>query len=201
MTAVTGDKSAWDDSTLGNGVFTYYFVEGLEGAADANSNYDVTVMEAFSYAEPLVTTYEPDQHPQAFNNYPNELSLVVLYRPPIMPGISPDSVHQGNTLEVVISGTDLIGATVVSFGSGITVNSFTIDSANQITASISVAPDAATGLRDISVTTPGGTTTTEESFTVESPQISYWIWVGIGSGSIAVGLVLYMLWRRRANVR
>ena len=27
ISAVTGDKSAWDDSTLGNGVFTYYLVD------------------------------------------------------------------------------------------------------------------------------------------------------------------------------
>lgn len=65
MTAVTGDKSAWDDSTLGNGVFTYYLVEGIDvsgkniSAALANANNDpwVTAEEAFAYLDPKANDY------------------------------------------------------------------------------------------------------------------------------------------------
>ncbi len=59
MTAVTGDKSAWDDSTLGNGVFTYYLVEGITvtgkyisaGAANTNNDIWITAEEAFTYLD------------------------------------------------------------------------------------------------------------------------------------------------------
>jgi hypothetical protein len=65
MTAVTGSKSAWDDSTLGNGVFTYYLVEGITvtgkylSAASANINNDtwVTAEEAFTYLDPKGNAY------------------------------------------------------------------------------------------------------------------------------------------------
>jgi hypothetical protein len=60
MTAVTGDKSSWDDSDLGNGVFTYYLVEGINvsgktiSAVLANADNDtwVTAEEAFAYLDP-----------------------------------------------------------------------------------------------------------------------------------------------------
>lgn len=65
MTAVTGDKSAWDDPTLGNGVFTYYLVEGIDvtskyiSAAPANTNNDtwITAEEAFAYLDPKASDY------------------------------------------------------------------------------------------------------------------------------------------------
>jgi len=59
MTAVNGATSSWDDSELGNGVFTYYLLEGMAvsakyvSAAAANADHDswVTAEEAFSYAD------------------------------------------------------------------------------------------------------------------------------------------------------
>ena len=65
MTAVTGAKSSWDDSSLGNGVFTYYLLEGMRltgkfvSQAAANSNHDcwVTAEEAFNYADPKSNAY------------------------------------------------------------------------------------------------------------------------------------------------
>ena len=70
MTAVTGDKSAWDDSTLGNGVFTYYLVEGIDvtgkyiSAASANTNNDtwVTAEEAFTYLDPKAEAWVSTAH-------------------------------------------------------------------------------------------------------------------------------------------
>jgi PKD repeat protein len=84
-------------------------------------------------------------------------------------GVSPSSGNHGNTLSVVITSTNLSGATAVSFGEGITVNSFTVDSANQITASITIDMTAASGSRDITVTRSGGTETEVGTFTVAYP--------------------------------
>ena len=86
---------------------------------------------------------------------------------PTLTGVSVGSGNQGITLDVAITGADFTGATDVSFGSGITVNSFTVDSLTKITASISVAADATIGVRDVSVTTPAGTGTLTGAFAVE----------------------------------
>ena len=45
---------------------------------------------------------------------------------------------QGQTLSVVINGTHLTGATLVTLGTGITVNGFNIDSDTQITANVTI---------------------------------------------------------------
>ncbi|MBF0494959.1 MAG: DUF1566 domain-containing protein [Deltaproteobacteria bacterium] len=63
---------------------------------------------------------------------------------------------------VTITGANFTGATVVSFG-GTAAQSFTVDSATQITA---VVGTGATGI--ISVTTPGGTATSNGIFTYVS---------------------------------
>lgn len=56
-TACDEDESAYGSSTLQNGVFTYFFVQGLYGPADSNSDGDVDAMEAHLYTRPLVQAY------------------------------------------------------------------------------------------------------------------------------------------------
>jgi PKD repeat protein len=90
----------------------------------------------------------------------------VIQTPPAVSSVSPNQGTQAQTLSVTITGTSFTGATNVSFGAGITVNSFTVDSDTQITASITIAGSATPGARDVSVTTPGGTATKASSFTV-----------------------------------
>jgi len=107
------------------------------------------------------------------SNDPDEASTTVPVTLQISPAeattvasVSPNSGEQGATLEVTIGGTNFTGATAVSFGDGITVNSFTVVSATQITANISISATATLGLRDVSVTTPEGTGTLTDGFTV-----------------------------------
>jgi hypothetical protein len=85
---------------------------------------------------------------------------------PTVTVVNPDNGNQGDTLDVTITGTNFTDASVVSFGAGITVTGFTEDSATQITADITIATDAALGARDVSVTTPAGTETLTDGFTV-----------------------------------
>jgi parallel beta-helix repeat protein len=86
---------------------------------------------------------------------------------PTVASCSPGQALQGQCpITVVISGTSFDGATSVSFGSGITVNSFAVNSATQITANICIDGSAAPGAYDVSVTTPGGTGTLTGGFTV-----------------------------------
>ena len=82
-------------------------------------------------------------------------------------GVAPDHGLQGAVnLPVAFNGTFLTGATVVSFGTGITVHPWTVVRPDLITTTIDIAPTATLGTRTISVTTPGGTTTRAAGFTV-----------------------------------
>ena len=121
--------------------------------------------------------------------------------------------NKGATLDVTITGAGFTEGSTVDFGDGITVNSFTVNSDTQITASITIADGAATGLRDVSVTTPEGIATLADAFRVtqlvdgtasgsgcgcSSAAASA---ADIGSGWGIVGLlgvsVVYTNWRRK----
>jgi len=69
-------------------------------------------------------------------------------------------------LTVTITGENLNGATGVSFGSGITVKDFNVNSSTEITAEIAIDAKAAKGTRDVSVTTAWGTVTKTDGFSV-----------------------------------
>jgi hypothetical protein len=72
--------------------------------------------------------------------------------------INPGDGLRGRTLNVEILGSNTNFQTMsqVSFGDGITVNARIVNSPEKITANITVAPNAALGFRDITVTTPLG---------------------------------------------
>ena len=118
-------------------------------------------------------------------------SFTVTLRPATISEVSTDSGKRGQTLEVVILGTNFTEATAVSFGNGITVDSFTVDSPTQITATITIDDKAATGSRDILVTTPAGTSTFEDAFTISGDSsFPIWAWVAIAFGAMVVGGVV-----------
>ena len=81
---------------------------------------------------------------------------------PTITGFTPTSGPPG--ANVTITGTNLTGATSVKFN-GVNATSFTVNSATQITAVVPAT--ATTGL--IAVTTPGGTATSTNDFTVTAP--------------------------------
>ena len=74
---------------------------------------------------------------------------------PTVTGVNPNSGPTAGGTSVTISGTNLSGATAVSFG-GNAAGSFTVNSATQITAT----SPGGTGTVDVTVTTSGGTSTT-----------------------------------------
>jgi hypothetical protein len=78
---------------------------------------------------------------------------------------------QGATnLNVVITGTGFLNGAGASFsGSGITVNNTTFNSATQLTASVTIASNAATGTRTVTVLNPdGGSGVGTNKFTVNA---------------------------------
>ncbi|MET8028421.1 IPT/TIG domain-containing protein, partial [Streptomyces avermitilis] len=83
-------------------------------------------------------------------------TLTYTYIPvPALTSLNPTSGPEAGGTTVVITGTNLTGATAVTFGAT-PATSFTVDSDTQITAT---AP-AGTGTVQVQVTTPGGTSNT-----------------------------------------
>ncbi len=65
---------------LGHGVFTYYLVQGLQGAADLNRDGIVTLQELYEYVEQQVTRKSRmvggNQHPVMKGEVEGMLPLV-----------------------------------------------------------------------------------------------------------------------------
>ncbi|MBD9544758.1 cadherin-like beta sandwich domain-containing protein [Ensifer sp. ENS04] len=94
---------------------------------------------------------------------------VVVHRAPPQPNatsLTPASGPAAGGTSVAISGTDLAGATAVTFD-GVAATSFTVDSANQITATV---PSHVAGTADVTVTTPGGTSILTDGYTYVAPS-------------------------------
>lgn len=127
------------------------------------------------------------------------VTITVKQAAPTITSTSPNKGFRGKTLQVTISGTNLMQATAVSFGEGIATEDFTVDSPSQITADITIAEDALTGETDVSVTTPGGSHALTGGFTVgESKEgLPFWIWIAIGLAAVfGVSIVAYLVQRK-----
>ncbi len=85
---------------------------------------------------------------------------------PKVEDVVPSSGKRDQHLTVTISGVNFDGATAISFGLGITVEDFSINSDTEITAEIAIEAKAAKGTRDVSVTTGWGTATKSDGFSV-----------------------------------
>lgn len=92
---------------------------------------------------------------------------------PILTSATPNVGGQGqNNLGVSLSGNNFLSSPACSFGAGITVNSCVTNSLTQITANVSIAANASTGPRNISVTNSDGQFTILASgFTVQAAVI------------------------------
>ena len=77
----------------------------------------------------------------------------------------------GRKVRVEISGdnTTWTSAATVTFGDGITVGSVSLASPTDLFAEITIAPTAAEGLRDVTVTDGGTTTTLTQAFSISNP--------------------------------
>jgi len=85
---------------------------------------------------------------------------------PAVTSVNPDSAYINQTLDVVITGTDFVGVTAVSFGSDTDINNYTVDSTTQITANIHVQAEASAGFASVSVTNAAGTGTLVDGFEI-----------------------------------
>jgi len=78
---------------------------------------------------------------------------------PTLTSISPSSGAQGTVVGALIAGTNFTtGTTSVNVsGTGVSVSNVNVTSPTQMTATLTIAADAPTGSRDVTVTNPAGT--------------------------------------------
>jgi len=83
LTACDVWELSYESSELENGVFTYYFVEGIGSGfpADTNMNGYISAEEGFNYASPRTSEYMAyygyEQNPQLYDGVPGELEISV----------------------------------------------------------------------------------------------------------------------------
>ncbi|HVZ59746.1 MAG TPA: IPT/TIG domain-containing protein [Terriglobales bacterium] len=88
---------------------------------------------------------------------------------PTLTSISPNSGQQTQTLNITLTGSNFVSGATCSFGAGITVNSCTVNTSLQATASITIAGSATIGTRSVTFTNPDlQTATLANSFTVNT---------------------------------
>jgi PKD repeat protein len=80
---------------------------------------------------------------------------------PVITSVSPASGNQGQSLSsVVLRGSNFASGAQCDFGAGITVSACLLSSATQLSASLTIAPGAAVGPRDVTVTNPNNQSVT-----------------------------------------
>jgi hypothetical protein len=100
---------------------------------------------------------------------------------PVVTSVSPNSALQGTTgLEVTVTGNAytqwVAGVTTVSFGPGVTVNSFQVDDASHIEAVLNIDPAAQVGYRTVVVQTGAQGLTGYFQVTAPAPPPQPYIW-------------------------
>ncbi len=127
----------------------------LESQTDDPSGATVCLLDQFVPAPGLSYAASVKANPAA--NYGMEIVTFAKQIPsfgqPAVTSVNPSFGAQGQSLpNVVIAGSGFDSNVVCSFGAGITVNSCTPNSATQMVANITIAPTAAVGPRNVTVT-------------------------------------------------
>ncbi|WP_435356145.1 caspase family protein [Emticicia sp. SJ17W-69] len=78
LSSRSSQNSLESNATKG-GVFTYFLLKGLNGGADKNSNYIVTIRELYTYMSPRIQKSTPNaQSPVFYGKFSNDLPMSYL---------------------------------------------------------------------------------------------------------------------------
>jgi hypothetical protein len=161
--AITGTNTHFDGTstaTFGSGITVTQFSVTNSTSATATINID----PATAIGTRTVTVTTGGEIASITNGFTVNKGIAVIT------GIAPVSAHQGDSnVNVTVTGqyTSFVqGTTTANFGTGITVNSVTVNSATSAVVNISVSASAPTGLHDVTLTTGAEAATKSGSFTV-----------------------------------
>ncbi len=169
-TNITGYRILRSTSQTG----PYTFLATVEGST---SYTDSTAVNGTTYYYVIQLVYRNTGTALTSAYYSANSNAVTPAAPttPTLISASPSGGYRGDTLNVVITGSNtnfVNGVSAANFGSNITVNSTTVTDSTHLTANISINTSAATGARNVTVVTGGETATGTNLFTVNAPSIS-----------------------------
>lgn len=159
----------------------------LERSTDNGATWPVSftpAANAVSYADTTVTNGTPYRYrvradntcgSSAYSTMTSNVTPSAGGCTATLTGISPNTGAQGQTLTgVVISGTNLAGATAVTFsGAGVT-GAITATAPGSVTCTVTITGVATTGVRNVTVTTPTcGSPVLSSAFTVTSTNTDF----------------------------
>lgn len=150
LTPSSGLVTGGEEVVITGSEFTGTTAVTFDGADVAFTVDSDTQITATTLAHPAGVVDVVVEHPVADSP---AASYEFLALPPTVSGLAPDEGPVGGGTEVVIAGTDLLGASGVTFD-GVSA-AFTVDSSTRITA---IAPPHAVGPVDVIVTHPRGDT-------------------------------------------
>jgi hypothetical protein len=144
----------------GSALTGYYFNSGtwvnIHSFASANTSNCPVILSSWSN-----TSFGHKEAKVAFDNFVvNQGQLIWPTTSPALTSLVPNAGRQGQTLKkVLFNGNNLTGATALTFsGTGVTAGNLKVnDAGTQITADVKITSKAALGARDVTVTTPAGT--------------------------------------------
>jgi hypothetical protein len=142
-------------------------------------NYITPANSALTYIAAPPADFFGTPRPQGAGIEVGAVEFVSTTPAPTLSSISPTSGARGTAVNVTLTGTNLTGTSAVNVScaialfctNGITVSNVTVVSATSVTATFTIASNASIALlanRNVSVTTPGGTSNTV-TFTVVNP--------------------------------
>ncbi len=137
-------------------------VPGLTLAADGTLSGTPTMAGTFTFS---VVAIDSSTGTGPFSSAPADVSVTIGQDAPTITDVSPNTGPMAGSRMVTITGTNLNGASAISFG-GVAAANYTVESATQITA---MTPAGSAGAADVVVTTPGGSATLADGFTYEAP--------------------------------
>ena len=103
---------------------------------------------------------------------------------PLLSSVAPNSGARGATVNVTLTGQYLTGASAVTVSSDVTVSNIVVVNDTTVTATFTVGrpSNANLGLRSVSITTPGGTVTLNNSFRIVGAQNVTFTATGLNTG-------------------
>ena len=176
ITPNTGDQGTDVGVTLSGD----YFESGDTSIAVSGTGVtvtDVTVTDANGLTATL--TIDPDAElgerevrVTTTGGTSGPVGFTIEQAPPVLTAITPESGEQGTTVDVTLSGDyfESGDTSMVVSGTGVTVTDVTVTDATELTATLTIDPDAELGERDVTLTTGGGTSD-PVGFTIEPAPV------------------------------
>jgi hypothetical protein len=145
-------------------------VLGAENSVRTFSEESLFSGGLFSF-QPEIKSGTADANARYSNTLANIAISAVL---PAVAAVSPSAVPRGTTLDVELTGSKTgfrAGSTVAIAGAGVSVASADVLSPTRIVMRLTVAPDAATGFRDVTVSTDRGDGSIETAKGIGAVQV------------------------------